>query len=139
MAGVHIQMYGTGSGGVENAVASIDVPEDGRLVGCQWAMYGDLDADQEFLEAELSFMATNQLSTNDARGAISSVKCRANLTTSGAAVNGVNTHHPMNLPVAAGERLYLHISATAGVNSVAHAMLHFEFPGTPGRRSQRRR
>ena len=139
MAVTIIHMYGSSSGGTENALASIDIPEDGRLIGAEWAVNADLDADGENIYSELSFIATNQDSTNDARGVISSVAARISLTTSGVAMTSINRYTPLDLDVAGGERLYLHVLATAGVTAGIRCNVHLETRRAAPRRSQRRR
>lgn len=134
-----IQMAAVGTGGTENAAANIDVPADGVLKGVQWAMSAGLDADADAIQVELSFIATNQANTNDARGVISSIRSRFEMVTSGAGITAVNFYFPTDLRMNGGERLYLHIIATAGVTSAVDALLHFEPDRGVTRRSERRR
>lgn len=133
-----IHMVGAGTGGTENAVANVDIPEDGTIVGCEWGLSADLDGDGEYVTAELSFIATNQANTNDARGVISNATSQISLTTSGVAVTAVNKFTPLSLYVAGGERLYLHIVAAAGVTSNGYVNIHFQPLGGTNRRSRRR-
>lgn len=135
-----IGMMGAIAGSVENAIAQIDVPQDGILRGIDWDVNVNMDADDEVVAAELSFIATNQLSANDVRGRISSVSTRL------AVLTAVGGHHVglqkwiggFELVLAGGERLYLHSSTTAGVTGVARATLHFDGGAAVTRRSARR-
>lgn len=134
-----IHMYGAFTGGTEDALANVDIPEDGTITGVEWAANINLDADDESWDGELSFIATNQIATNDARGVISSASARISLTTSGAPVGAINKFTPMSLYVSGGERLYLHSQGTAGVTGSMRVNVHFQPLGGTQRRSARRR
>lgn len=135
-----IGMFGAGTGGTENAIASLDIPQDGFLLGCDWDMYAIFDANNESLAVELSFIATNQLLTNDVRGRISSISAFNQLLTSGIAVVSVQKYVDFKeITVSGGERLYLHLIGVAGVVSTTRCNLHFEMSGGSTRRSARRR
>ena len=126
MALTLLQMYGAGSGGTENALASIDVPEDGQIVGVQWALEADMDADLEFIRCEVSFIATNTINTNDARGMISAIRGMLNLTTTGGSFAAINVYVPIpDLDVSGGERLYLHMASSASMTSAVNAMCKY--------------
>lgn len=135
-----IGMYAAGTGGTENAAATIDVPQDGFLLGCDWDVHCDFDLDNETLVVELSFIATNQANSNDVRGRLSSVGGTGVVLTS-VGINSVSIEKYVDfkeIRVAGGERLYLHIVAGSGVLTFARCNLHFEM-GTVLRRSARRR
>ena len=135
-----IGMFAAGTGGTEDAAGQIDIPRDGFITGVDWDARALLDADDENFNVELSFIATNQLSTNDVRGRISSISLNMTITTSGVATPyTAKWVGPLDLVVAGGERVYLHVVSSAGVVSVTRCNLHFE-PGTgTPRRSARRR
>jgi len=135
-----IQLYGSVTGGTENALATVDVPEDGEIVAIDWAVNADLDADGESLSAEVSFIATNTNNINDARGMISVIRGQISLTTSGAPVVAINKFvtFPEALQVSGGERLYLHTVSTAGVNASINAIIHLSTRRPSVRRSRRR-
>lgn len=133
-------MYAAGSGGTEDAAASVDIPRDGFITGIEWDANADLDADTERFRAELSFIATNQFATNDVRGRISSVSVQISLTTSGIATAFLQKWvGPLNLRVAGGERLYLHLFGTSGLASEARCNVHLDTGTGAERRSARRR
>lgn len=134
-----IHMRGDGTGGTQDAVANIDVPDDGTIEGVEWAGAASLDANGEEFAAELSFIATNQFGTNDSRGQISTIRAGIGILTSGGGVTQLSRFTPMNLDVAGGERLYLHLTASAGVASSIEINLHFRPSRGLPRRSQRRR
>jgi len=135
-----IGLFAAGTGGTQDAIAQIDVPQDGFILGLDWDMYAIFDANNESLAVELSFIATNQLLTNDVRGRISSVSAFDQLLTSGTTVITVQKYVDLKeITVAGGERLYLHLLAVAGVISTVRCNLHFEMSGGSTRRSARRR
>jgi len=134
-----IGIYGNITGGTQDALAQIDVPQDGVIRGFDWDVHGNMDADGEFLDVELSFIATNQLSTNDIRGRMSSVSAQVAMTTSGVFPVWMQKWiGPIELMVSGGERLYMHVVSTAGVTGMARLNLHFDGGATVTRRSARR-
>jgi len=135
-----IGMYGALTGGTQDALAQIDIPQAGVLEGIDWDMYALLDADNETLQIELSFIATNLLTTNDVRGRISSISSGGVVLTS-VGVNSVSVQKflgSFELMLAAGERIYLHAVAQAGRAGDVRCNLHFNGGATVQRRSQRR-
>ena len=135
-----IGMHGSIAGATQDALAQIDVPQDGVLRGVDWDMSLNLDADDENSGAELSFIATNQLASNDTRGRISSISSWAAVL-SAVGVNTVSVQKwigPFELMVAGGERLFLHVSSTSGVTGIIRVNLHFDGGATVTRRSARR-
>jgi len=134
-----LQMFGGGTGGTQDAVANIDIPEDGNLVGVQWSIDMDFDAESESLRAELSFIATGQLTTNDARGVISAVRGQLSFTTSGAMLAAINQAHALpNLQVSGGERLFINLVSASGVTSNINCLIYHETRRQVTRRSRRR-
>lgn len=135
-----IGMFAAGTGGVENAVAQVDIPQDGFILGADWDGYALLDASVELVSAEISFIATNQLTTNDVRGRITSISAAMHLLTSGVGIITLQKYVDLKeIPVSGGERLYMHFSTTAGVVTSLRCNLHFEMTGGTTRRSARRR
>jgi len=137
-----IGMVGVLIGGTQDAMAMIDIPQDGFLIGIDWDLNADLDADIEVVSAELSFIATNQLTSNDVRGRISSVSARAAvLTAVGTAIVSIQKWlSGFDIPVSAGERFFLHGVSIAGVAGVVIVNLFFDFGSNAlPRRSTRRR
>ena len=135
-----IGMYGAITGDTQNAIAAIDIPQDGVIIGLDWDFSVNFDADSEVEAAELSFIATNQLTTNDVRGRISSVSAAAAVLTA-VGINSQNIQKWLggfDLPVSGGERLYLHASGSSGVTGLVRMNIFFDQSGTM-RRSARRR
>ena len=135
-----IGMYATIAGGTENAIAQIDVPQDGVMRGIDWDMNVNMDADNEDIQIEFSFIATNVLTTNDVRGRISSVGAHlAVLTAVGGHVVSVQKWiGPFELMLSAGERMYLHSVSDVGVVGQVRLNIHFDGGAQVTRRSARR-
>lgn len=121
--------------------AALDIPTDGDIVGIKWAGASNLDTDDDSMLAEVSFLSTNTLATNDARGMIDSIRQQGVIVTTGAFDGGINFFTPMpdGLPTVAGERVHLHISLTAGAAVSLTCQIHLRTRTSPVRRSQRRR
>jgi len=133
-----LNLYGSSSGGNENAIANLDIPDDGTIMGVDWAISGDMDADSEFWVGELSFIATFQGTTNDSRGVLSMARSQISITTSGIAVVSINKYVPIGIQVSGGERLYLNVQATAGVTALVNALVQLDTTIRRPRRSRRR-
>lgn len=134
-----IGMYAAITGGTQDAIAQIDVPQDGVLRGIDWDVSAILDA-EEAADVELSFIATNQLTTNDTRGRISSLGMRvAEVTAVGEVISCCQKWlGGFELMLAGGERLYLHVLASSGLSGAVRCNLHFDGGATVTRRSARR-
>lgn len=127
--GTVIQMVATSTGGTENALAQIDVPMNGNLVGVDWQCRATIDTTADNQAWQLSFGSASTFA-NDSRQVISNKTLGTHnfLTSVGDAVGIGDGYSPLpNVPVGMGERLYLHSSAAAGVVGTALATLHFDF------------
>ena len=136
-----IGMFADVTGGTQDAAATVDVPFDGLLTGVDWDVEADMDADTERIACELSFIATQQIGTNDVRGRISSISGRMSLTTSGVAVTSLQKFvGPMELIVAGGERIHLHVISSASLVGVMRCNIHLDTAtAARSRRRSRRR
>lgn len=123
--GTIIQMYASAAAGA--AMATIDVPLNGNLVGVDWRLEAAASGADFANTVQLSFGSTVAFSVNDARQVISMAAVGTDLTTSGAAQTVVNHYVPLpQIPVSMGERLYLHGTGTAiTLTIIVH--LHFDF------------
>jgi prefoldin subunit 5 len=129
------KLYSPGTGGVQNSVASFDVQLDGHIVAMHMSQMGDLDADLDYIAAEISFLSSNTFAVNDARGSLMITQAQV----SGAAfgVQAVNdTVSGVRVPVSAGERIHLHLDATSGTTQTLQAHIYVEDGADP---TQRRR
>lgn len=140
---IQVHVLATASG---DNVASVDIPEDGFIVGIDWDMHSTGDAtgyaDSDHIAAQLSFIATNQFLTNDARGVISNCSiATGTLTTSGigSPFQSKMVAFPEPLDVAGGERVHLHIQEGGVATATVNVMIHLKVRGASPRRSRRRR
>jgi len=135
-----IGLYGVITGGTQDALTMFDVPQDGFIIGVDWDMSLNLDADNEDGAAELSFIATNQLTASDVRGRISSISSRLYVgdATGAQAVSVQKWLSGFDISVSGGERMYVHAVSTAGVTGEVRCNVFLDQPGT-ARRSARRR
>lgn len=134
--GSGIQLFASATP-ADNA-ASIDVPQDGRLVGVDWTMTVAASGADFSVLGEISFASTSQFSSNDARASITTCAVNSDLTTSGAAVGMANKYVMLpEIPVSTGERIYLHTSGTAIVVGT-RAHLYFDFEEPTRRRTRMR-
>ena len=140
MATMIIGLYGAVTGDTQDAVASIDIPSDGFITGIDWDGNVNLDADGETMNAELSFIATNQVATNDVRGRISSISAQVAVLTSvgEVAFNLQKWIGPMDLSVSGGERIHLHFQSSTGVTGAVRCNIHLDARSVGARRSARR-
>lgn len=138
MSNVMINMTAFGTGGTQNAVSTIDIPDDGVIEGVQVSHQSEMSADGDNSAIELGFIATNQKGVNDTRSTIVISRVRYDLTTSGAGGGFTNFFVPLDLPVQGGERLHAHVDATAGVPTTANFIIQLNTRRTFQRRSQRR-
>ena len=134
-----IQMYG-GPSTDTDGVSSIDVPEDGEIMGVQITMQAPAMVEAKEMQCEISFLSSSQFTTNDARGVIA----RNTIATSTVTTNGgANAHGISNiifhkgLSVNAGERIHLHFETSDTALCRIHALIQFKFKG--GVRTARRR
>lgn len=134
--GMMQMIIATTTGGTESALAAVDVPQDGNIIGLDWSVRSDLDADGEFTDLQLSF-GSQRTAVNDSRQVISSAAMQAYLLTSGYGVATINKFvGPLKISVSAGERLYIHANSTAGVVTIATVIIYYDFD--IGRSLQRR-
>lgn len=123
-----------------DGAATIDVREDGMLRGVAWNFETDLDADGENAGFELSFAATNGFTSNDTTASIIGDGIRAGLLTSGALNASCRGYvSDLNIPVASGERLFLHTSASGPTACRLSVWLYLDVTGPGSRPAQRRR
>lgn len=120
-------LSGVITGGDENAIAAVDVPRDGTITGVEWCVQADLDADQEIVIAQLGFGSVQNFG-NDARSVISEVGAQTSVVTSGFGMVIINEWRGnLDIPVAAGERLYLHVTSASGVTGSVRSIVHYSY------------
>lgn len=120
--------------------ASLDIQMDGTIKSMlMTARWQGVDAINEGGMAEMSFLSTNTFSANDARGSLMLIQSISGLLTSGMLQTAVNQSlSSLEIPVAAGERIHLHIVNNGTITTVeVHGYLFVEDKGiqrVPGRR-----
>lgn len=127
------------SGTTQDSAAALDIRTNGAIMGFILEIWGEgMDALDDTAQLEVSFLATNTFTVSDTRGSIGMVDVSANLTTSGAAKTvNVVAIGGLNIPVAQGERIYLHTKGDAGVTPFATVYLYVDQRGV-GRTATRR-
>lgn len=121
------KLYAAGSGGSEDGIASLDIQADGTIQAINIDARADFDADLEYCAVELSFLGTNTITISDSRGSLLIAQGQLNLTTSGGNLGRIsNTVSGLTIPVFQGERVYMHVVATAGVNSQVQGYLYVQ-------------
>jgi hypothetical protein len=122
-------MYASATGGTQNALASVDVPHDGKLVGCFISGNADLDADGEIAEIEISFGSTSGFTSNDTRSRIAIATVgRLAVAAAGQSIGQLAVMVDLpDLRVGMGERIYIHSLGSAGVAADYWVSLHFDF------------
>lgn len=100
------KIYAT-AGASANAHANVTLQRNGRIRGIRWSVAYDSSTDNGRCDLEASLVALAQIGTNDTIGSLDEVKYFTNLTTSGKDMAAVNVQRSVDIPVAAGERVYL--------------------------------
>lgn len=125
-----------------DSIASIDIPEDGKLVAIQ-AMISDVTITAaEVCLVEISFLSTNQISSNDARGSIFQFSLGHGVDVTSGGHNGyMNTYaaFPDGIPINAGERIHMHCVIVGSLDAAIACMLYLDTRGTGVRRARKRR
>lgn len=117
-----------------DSVASLDIQLDGEIQAIH--MSGEAvaaDALDDGYKAELSFLSTNTFSNNDVRGSLMTIQAKLGLLTQGGGNVATNAQiSSLGIPVAAGERVHLHISFAGGISAAAvFAYMYIQDKGTP--------
>lgn len=127
--------------GSADDIASIDVPEDGFIVGLLMSIIDATLASGENVVSEVSFLSTSQNTSNDARGLIGMLSMGVGVVTTsgnGQAAQSLFLNFGDGIPVNAGERIHLHTDITGAPSAGLRNALYFSTKGG-GRRSAKRR
>ncbi len=117
--------------------ASLDIQFDGEMVAYWWAVSADMDADTEAFQVEVSFLSSNTLAANDARGSISTVQSSASGTPGFVVQDIAGGLTGLRIPVIAGERIHMH-GVLTGAASVLAAFYMYVNDRTDPRLRRRR-
>ncbi len=121
------KLAGVGSGGVENALAQLDIQFDGVITAIHGSIVNNGTSNAAFSNAEVSFLSVNTIDTNDTRGSLFTLGTKVALVTSGMNNNAANSGiGGLAIAVNAGERLWLHMTATASVATNANIYIYVE-------------
>ncbi len=133
------KLFGNGTGGAQDGIAQIDIQFDGVIESILGSMLSDLDLDTEFVQSEISFLSVNTANVNDARGSLAMMSAQASyVTAASGVVTAVNVGvGPVAIMVNAGERVFCHVVAAAGVTSLAQWYLYVR-DGSPAALRRRR-
>jgi hypothetical protein len=138
-----IKIFGEGTiSSFSSSVANIDVPEDGEILAIMGFVSGKgMDGDGDAIYAELSFLSSHQIETNDARGSILEVAHRVVVGAAGAMQSSENVSIGFSpgsgIPVNGGERIHLHTFGSTGVTPKGSFLIYLSAGGA--RRATRRR
>lgn len=124
-----IKMNGVIPAGLNDGIASIDIPNDGVITAVllQIRQISGMDAADDNIEFELSFLSSNTFGSNDTRGVIAGMSVSQQFLTSGGGIGATNLHlGSLNIEVAAGERIHIHGNASAGNAGTAIAFLFID-------------
>lgn len=124
-----VTMYGSQSGNSAwQNIGSYDPPAGGRIEGVCLAWSGDQDADADTIAINLTFSATPAVPVMGEYSSILYATAVWQLVTSGATLNHQMMYSKMpDIPVATGQRIYLHAMATTGVTLLVSAQIHVSF------------
>lgn len=122
------------------SAASLDIQMDGEIKAMHMSIQPNtMDALDDGAESEVSFLSTASWSSNDTRGSLMIVQSKLGMLTTGGGNVAINASlSSLSIPVAAGERVHLHVAVAGGtVSCPSHAYLYVEdkgLPRVPGRR-----
>ena len=124
-----------------DSIASLDIQEDGFITAV--AMYIDpstLDAVDDEVRCEVSFMSSNTFTVNDTRGSIFQHGVSQQFLTSGGGMGSLNASiSGLLVPVEGGERVHLHsLSVLGGSGSSVTVYLYVEDSQDTKQRPKRR-
>lgn len=109
-----------------NNIASIQLVRSGKIKGIQAAAYVDSNTDNAQLIVEASLVPVNQIAVNDTQGQLCELRWAGNFVTSGLSSEGINEFLPMDVPVQAGEKVYLNAQVGGTVSAGVTLFIHVQ-------------
>lgn len=105
-------VYKLYAGAVGDSAASLDIQLDGEIEAIMMGVEASgVQAADEGVAAEVSFMSTSSFTVNDTRGSLMMLQYRVGLLTSGMAPAGSHMAvGNLEIPVGQGERIHLHVT-----------------------------
>lgn len=132
------KLYALFTGGTENAGASLDIQFDGFIEAMLLDVVAAIDAIDEDARTEVSFLSTNTIQSNDARGSLMTAMLNGQALTSGGFQNSAKVVvAPVRIPVSAGERLYCHAVSDASITMEVNSYLYVNDTSDPRLRRRR--
>lgn len=108
--------------------ATFDPPLRGTIDGIMLAWSDDSDADADTVAVNISFSATPGLPVSGDYSSMLYVSKNFQLVTSGAANGSAAQYCIMpQIPIAPGQRVYMHALATTGITASINCGLHLSF------------
>lgn len=106
-----------------NAVVSMQILRSGRIRSIRWsAMLVAITVGTGV--AEISFSNISQIATNNTVGVVDELKAASNLLTSGLSSSSISSQRMLDIPVNAGEILYL--NAVIGGTAALHCTVFID-------------
>lgn len=106
-----MQLYATGAATATSA-AQVTFPVAGTIKGCHLALSVAATANGSLVTLEFSKVPTNQAGTNGAQDPFLEVRKYLNTAANGMYIDGLNQFFPLNVPVKAGDIVYVHATVT---------------------------
>ena len=121
-------------------IAALDFQSDGFIKGYSFVVDPNgMDALNDSVKIELSFMSVNSFSANDTRGSIGMASVAQQfLTSGGGMVVSVHAIMGLDIPVSGGERVHVHCSLGGGATGDVNVYIYVE-DGTNGTTKPARR
>lgn len=118
------QIYSNVSASTD-AAAYVEIARPSHILGVQYRIFGDCDADGEEAHCEVSLVPYSQKTVNDAHGPILQLGVFAVGPTDVGVYNAVDQGFvPLNLKVVAQQRIYHNWVVSSGVIGRIHTMLY---------------
>lgn len=108
----NMKTYALYSTSIQDNAASVVIAKAGRIKSIRTAARFDTAADNSYCDIEVSLNPVSQMAVNDSRGVLDISRFANNLATSGMAVSCVNKQALVDVPVGAGEKIYMNTAAS---------------------------
>lgn len=120
----NVQLYAAAQTATGSAIASTIVQRPALIVGVLWNLLFTTNPGNASLRFELSLQSLLQGNVSDIPGSIISIATASSVITTSGALSQTNlVDVGMAVPVAAGDRVYLHTAYVAGTISVIPLVL----------------
>ena len=100
-----------------------DMPSNSTIKGCQFAFNNPVAAAGDLLEVEVSLASTNQTAVTDALNVVAIASVGVSSTAGATTCNSV--YMPADMPVKAGERVYVNYTETGTSTWKLRVLVYF--------------